>query len=157
MADNLCLENCLHGRKDSKDMLRCCLCAQWFHLDCVNLPPPEATGVWPCLDCHQMPANVKTVTTNVQLLTNLLTKTISKLERTEEERKKERDTLMKDNATLRETLTTINSKMTQASWSNFRANDTNTTPTPAPSSDRALLGSSIIRSIDVNKLTIKPK
>ncbi len=43
------VEDCRKGRKDTGDMIRCCMCAQWFHFECLNLNKAEATGVWAIL------------------------------------------------------------------------------------------------------------
>ena len=148
----MCLVSCLHGHNDKqdKDMIRCCVCAHWYHLECVKLPASEASGVWPCMECRQMPTTLKTLVDSVQNLTSVITHTMQKLQKNEEDRKQERDELLKDNATLRDTIATLNAKITQSSWSSFRSADKACTSNP--STPRVLLGSSIIRTIDEQKL-----
>ena len=37
MPDTLCSEMCKYGRRDEGDMTRCCLCAGWYHEECVGM------------------------------------------------------------------------------------------------------------------------
>ncbi len=151
MAAYMCLGNCIHGRNDKtdKDMIRCCICAQWYHLDCVKLPSSEASGVWSCLECRQMPSMVKTLVTNVNSLASTLSQTLTKLDKAETDRKQERDELLKDNVALRDNIASLMDQMSKASWRSFRnSTDTITPAAPvAPTTDRILLGSSLIRSM----------
>ncbi len=54
-----CVEGCKKNRKETGDMIRCCMCAHWFHLECLNLSKAEATGVWPCLECRLLCKKVR--------------------------------------------------------------------------------------------------
>ena len=68
-GSDYCTDDCGKGRKDTGDMIRCCMCAQWFHLECLNLNKAEATGVWPCLDCRVLGGKVKNITKSLQMIT----------------------------------------------------------------------------------------
>ena len=64
-----CIPNCKKGRsKDDEDMVRCCMCAKWFHEECVNLTQDEADGVWPCMTCRLIPSKVEHLQTSMNEL-----------------------------------------------------------------------------------------
>ncbi len=48
----ICTTNCSHKGKDIGNMIRCCMCPHWFHIDCINLKKDESVGVWPCYTCR---------------------------------------------------------------------------------------------------------
>jgi len=70
------------GKKtQEKEMLRCCLCMRWYHLECVG--EQRNAGVWNCFSCRQLPKTVETLMTLVQSLTDnvaTLTKTVEDLQ-----------------------------------------------------------------------------
>lgn len=39
-----CIDGCKHGSQNGGDMIRCCLCARWYHTKCLDLPDDEASG-----------------------------------------------------------------------------------------------------------------
>ena len=62
-----CMEPCKHRRRDAADMVRCCICYNWFHEDCLGrdcAPSHDATW-WLCRCCRQMPQTISTLTTSV--------------------------------------------------------------------------------------------
>ncbi len=72
VGKKICLVNCKHkGNSRAGDIIRCCVCAHWYHEECVSLPHDEAGGVWPCMHCRNMPSQLKTLHDSVQILTNM--------------------------------------------------------------------------------------
>ena len=67
-----CSGTCKHVKstksKQSIPMIRCCLCAIWFHLECVGLKKSDEVGVWPCPSCRMMPSQVRDLKENVSQL-----------------------------------------------------------------------------------------
>ena len=46
VAASYCMEPCKHGRRDAADMVRCSICYNWFHEDCLDrdcAPSHDAT------------------------------------------------------------------------------------------------------------------
>jgi hypothetical protein len=156
-TDNLCIEGCKKGRKDVGDMLRCCLCAQWFHPGCINMDSSEAAGVWPCLECRNLNSKVTVIMSNMTEMTRLMTKMTDKMDKVQQSWDNEKDNLVKENAELRKTvsdlqvrentdlrktLSDMTQRMNRDKWAEFR--DT--------SKHSIVVGSSIIRDVDENKL-----
>ena len=58
-----CHKNCKHERserpKPNVKMIQCCLCATWFHYECVGLKKNDIVGVWPCPSCRLMPQQIR--------------------------------------------------------------------------------------------------
>ncbi len=102
--DNHCIEKCTKGRKDTGNMIRCCLCAQWFHLDCLRLPESEASGVWPCLDCREVGQTVRTMSENLTNLSTALSSINERLETLTTTLQAEKDTLKQESIDLRRQL-----------------------------------------------------
>ncbi len=76
------------------------------------------------------------------------------MDKTENDRKQERDDLLKDNAALKDKIASLIDQMSKASWRSFRNNNDTITPAApiAPTTVRVLLGSSMIRSVEETKL-----
>ena len=70
-----CLANCKHERSaepiDGVDMLQCCVCATWFHYDCVGLKEDDAVGVWPCLSCRLIPSQISLMKQEISTLLSI--------------------------------------------------------------------------------------
>ena len=69
-----CIEKCKHGRSSDPvgvEMIRCCICATWYHNECVDLPDEEATGVWPCMSCRLMPSQVRLMQQQISTLMSI--------------------------------------------------------------------------------------
>ena len=50
-----CTETCKYGRKDTVDMVRCCMCFIWFHEDGLgNYAPSSDENWWICGACRKM-------------------------------------------------------------------------------------------------------
>ena len=59
-----CTAECKHGGSEKGDMIRCCLCATWYHEVCVDLKEHDR-GVWPCPSCRQLNSRVEDMAKNV--------------------------------------------------------------------------------------------
>ena len=55
-----------------KNMIRCCICAHWYHVKCLKLSQDDISGVWPCPDCRSMPSDIKQVDRKIDDMTSLL-------------------------------------------------------------------------------------
>ena len=93
---NLCTESCLLGRKTGKrkdaEMLRCCLCMNWFHMKCIQKEDPDAstTGIWNCFTCRMMPSLISDLVQTV----NSLKQEVSSLSLKYNELKAQNETLV---------------------------------------------------------------
>ena len=90
--ESVCMQDgCIYDRLyDGKDMVRCCHCADCFHVDCIKRKEEFVTGVWPCFKC-------RTMSNNISVLANLiktLTEAVHKLQRDQE--KTAKDIVAKD-------------------------------------------------------------
>ena len=59
--DTKCCKTCKvkPSSKRKHDMIRCSLCAHWFHEACVGIQKNEPVGIWMCETCRCIPASVK--------------------------------------------------------------------------------------------------
>lgn len=152
-----CTVTCKHDRKERKEMLRCCTCMVWYHLDCLCISKAEAKGFWTCLECRLLPKKVlamyntlQTITdTVVQLQTNMSTimNTNTELEKRITEKDNKCSELINTVSDLRTTNAKLITELAQARWTQFRMNDSTTEP------KTVLVGSSVIRDIDEKKLS----
>ena len=152
----LCMETCIYrGHHNDLEMVRCCLCATWVHLDCIKKreespppPPPPPPGVCPCFKCRVMPTHIGTLINDVSTLTDMLqalTRTVSALKKQYDTKVQTRDQaylkLTEENVTLRERIAAMHTDKSETQWQNF-----------CKPHGMLLLGTSIIRDIDENKL-----
>ena len=63
---SFCLSNCLHNRKDVGKMLRCGICMEWFHFDCVG-ENTKYKAMWCCPSCRGMPKLLQKVLNEFEL------------------------------------------------------------------------------------------
>ena len=148
----LCVEGCLYnGHHNAKDMVPCCHCASWMHTDCIALKEEYVSGVWPCFKCRQMPSQAQGLVSSVDALTEFVQSLASNIEdlkqqqqqtaRLLREKKENCEKLITDNAQLRQHVADVAASSSDERWRQFpRAHGT------------AVLGSSIIRDVDQNKL-----
>lgn len=141
-TDSFCIESCKKGRKDVGDMVRCCLCGQWFHPACLNLDSSEAVGVWPCLDCRRLNSKVTVIMDNMAQMTRMMTAVTNKLDKVQDSWDNEKEQLVKENSELRKTVSDLQLRVNKRTWTSFRK----------PNQRSLLVGSSIIRDIDESKL-----
>ena len=72
-----CLPNgCKHRNDDTVvNMIQCCLCTIWHHIDCVGMTAKQfkKQGFWPCPSCRLMPKRVADLQKSIQNMVKLLT------------------------------------------------------------------------------------
>ena len=69
---SLCIPGCKHKKgKSGGDMIRCCLCARWFHGKCLELSADDMGGVWACFSCRRLGGDLQH--TNTKLAPSLTT------------------------------------------------------------------------------------
>ena len=69
--DLYCIERCKFDRKDKKngkqlDMIKCSMCAKWFHNDCVGLKKDAHPAVWPCPNCCDVFHSINTIRQHIE-------------------------------------------------------------------------------------------
>ena len=151
MAPLYCVNECKHGRLDTGDaaMIRCCLCANWYHEDCLGIQPHDR-GVWPCPSCRNLNSRVELIMNNVGSLmtmvsdlTNLLKETNKRHQEENNKLTEKNTTLSQENMDLRKTVADLTVKVNTLSWKSFRK---------AGQCSNVLVGSSIIRDVCEEKL-----
>ena len=69
-----CNLHCKYECKETKDMIRCCLCMNWYHTDCLAVKKINAKGFWCCTDCRIMPTTLLGVSIMMTTMQNGLEK-----------------------------------------------------------------------------------
>ena len=145
----LCLDNCKYsGHHGGHDMVRCCSCAAWFHEKCISETEEFVPGIWACFTCRRMPSQVAELSQKVVSLidtVNALTRALAIVSANHEETLLKttaiHDKLLSENAELRKQIADNHQNTSSEQWKQFpKAHGT------------VVLGSSIIRDIDPNKL-----
>ena len=142
MAENNihCVENrCKHDRKEAGDMIRCVLCAIWFHHSCVELDASMPDRVWSCPSCRTIRRDVSSIKQTLEEVMGLLTTQTDIMKGLTESLKNktaECESLRQENVKLREKTDELNKLIDEGS-THMRS---------------ILLGSSIIRDVDQEKL-----
>ncbi len=125
-------------------MIRCCLCAQWYHLECLNINKIEATGVWPCLEYRKISANLKSVTDNMIKMTAIVESLTNKIDTLQSDAAQQKEELLKDNKELKDTVENLRKDVHLKS---DRGGDRS-----AVSRYSLVIGDGCIKDIDENKL-----
>ena len=145
----LCLDNCKYnGHHGGHDMVRCCSCEAWFHEKCISETEEFVPGIWACFTCRRMPSQVAELSQKVVSLidtVNALTRALAIISANHEETLLKttaiHDKLLYENAELRKQIADSHQNTSSEQWKHFpKAHGT------------VVLGSSIIRDIDPNKL-----
>ena len=130
-------------------MVRCCLCATWFHEDCLGLDIHDR-GVWPCFACRQLNKKVDELGNNFTTLMNMVSDmnkllTTVNAKHQEEKSKIVEENLMlsNENKELRKTISDLNMKVNSLTWKSFRKSGQRS---------HVLIGSSIVRDVREEKL-----
>ena len=99
MAPLFCVNECKHGRLDTDDgaMIRCCLCANWYHEDCLGKQPHDR-GVWPCPSCRNLISPVELIMNNVSLLVTMVSDLTNLLKETNKRHEEENNKLTEKTA-----------------------------------------------------------
>ena len=66
-AELFCIPDCKHKRLEVGKMLRCGVCMDWFHFDCVGENPKYKT-TWSCIFCRNMPKLIQKLATEFEQL-----------------------------------------------------------------------------------------
>ena len=146
---------CVHGRKDCEiPMLRCCLCVQWFHLECVGLMEDDANGVWSCPFCRtlgkditsvkdsqkDMLSLIKNMSDQINALTRMLNTVHKNSQTLLEDKNRECINLREANAGLRERISQLTAQQSKNKWNEFTRKSA------------LLIGDFTIKDIDETKL-----
>ena len=148
----LCEEGCLYdGEHKNKNMVRCCQCAAWVHIECINKTEEYVPGVWPCFRCRQIQVKLKTMQELISDLVKTVNHMNSNLDTLKQENEKikdflkERDDKLEDivleNTELRGRISMLSNSASADHWHNLRRPH-----------GTVLVGSSLVRDIDENKL-----
>ena len=140
-------------RYHDKDMIRCSYCATWVHIECVKMHEEYIAGFWSCFECRRMPAQISEIQTGMTDVINMiktLMKSVDKLHREQNKIKselKEKDEqiskLSQENADLKVIIGSITQNVNASHWQAAMSHATQ---------NSLLIGSSIIRDVDENKL-----
>ena len=137
-----CIRDCKHEHSNTGDMIRCCLCYQWCHENCVNFDPKYDTAAWwLCRDCRGSSKRIAVLEQNVLTLSN----TVQELATVNAQ-------LVHTNDQLLSEIRKLNSDQ-KARFDTLNKNVCNCeSSTSAPNSDKPdlLIGSSILRDLVSN-------
>ena len=157
------MPQCVYGRVETDDaeMVRCCLCYDWFHIPCIGLSDGDDTDCFiSCLYCRKISQDVRKIKEDHESLMAVIkslqdsVSTVSKsydhachqiitLNETNNSVSEENQTLREENAGLRKRIDELTNKLTAKAWNYLRDN----------SKEKSLLiGDLTIRDIDKNKL-----
>ena len=157
MANELyCFENgCKYDRKDKKGnkqlhMVRCTLCYQWFHFECVGLKNDSLPTAWPCLECRLMPSHLKTLQFSVSALMKTVDDLRVALEKSNElssSMSVKCDRLLAENDDLKKSISDLRN-VAPGEVREDRDSDSDDEEDDAEPNGALLIGDSIIRSIE---------
>ena len=149
MSNLHCVPDCKHGRRCTGDMMRCCLCATWYHEDCLGLKE-EDRGVWPCPSCRRLNNRVEEMAKNITALMEMVSQMNQLLHTSSHKHKDEIQKMMeaktkleKENTDLRKNVAELNIQVNTLKWKSFRRSD---------KPNNALVGNSIIRDVSCEML-----
>ena len=156
-----CVPGCTLRNKSSA-MVRCCLCIKWFHPACVGDSDEDAgSGFWNCMDCRKLPqhvgqmaASLEKLRSEVQSVKQLQT-SYSKLQASLDAHQKTNQQLVNLLAAKTAECQELQEKLASKPGSQG-AESTPASTKPQPSrpirTGTLLLGDSILRDVDANKL-----
>ena len=147
MTAELCIAGCKFNRQydqtdDSQDMVRCCQCACWLHVQCISEKEEYVAGVWCCFDCRKMSSHIIELQSSVALLIQTVHTLRDELKSLEQKHSQE---LVSLKESISEENKTLMSKVSELS-------DIPKQTVESKSHGTLLLGSSIIRDVDETKL-----
>lgn len=62
----VCIDACTNDTVT--ESIRCNLCMNWFHTDCVGISDMDSVGAWVCADCRKLPETVKIMKSQIEIL-----------------------------------------------------------------------------------------
>jgi hypothetical protein len=135
-----CVQNgCKHDGKAADDMIRCVLCTVWFHHTCVDIDPSTPDGVWSCPSCRNIYKDVNSIKQSVAQINGTLaiqSDILVGLRDSLKSKNDECERLRQENTELRKKTDELTKRLDEASIH----------------TKSVLLGSSIIREVDEEKL-----
>ena len=144
-----CIPECKHRGASSGPMIRCCLCAKWYHEDCLSLTEDDH-GVWPCPVCRQINTRVENLSGNVSSILDMVSEIRrillshqTKYEGEISKLKEDNGKLLQENKDLRQTVADLRTSVNKLTWKSFRKDGQRS---------HVLIGSSIIRDVTEEKL-----
>ena len=124
------------------------MCARHYHVKCLNLPEDEIKGhAWPCLECRVLPHNVKYIRDSIDRLTHFMSSMMNDKITEIKDLKLKCQNFQTENETLRQRSMDLEYEMTA-----LKSKLTDLSPTSRTPKDSLVLGSSLVRNIDPNKL-----
>ena len=143
-----CTEDCSFPSGGGGKRIRCCVCARHYHVKCLNLPEDEIKGhAWPCLECRVLPHNVKYIRDSIDRLTHFMSSMMNDKITEIKDLKLKCQNFQTENETLRQRSMDLEYEMTA-----LKSKLTDLSPTSRTPKDSLVLGSSLVRNIDPNKL-----
>ena len=164
---------CLFKRdRDGRDQVRCNICIIWHHIDCVNVKQEEMVMSWTCYECRDLPKDVKSLQTEIAQLKNnqnTLMDMMSKATKLFEAESELRARAEQELSELRSQMTALSQQLTNQQvdlmkqlTSQLQTSQATPPPAPppgfaplppsAPPIPKLLIGTSILRNVDPNKL-----
>ena len=144
-----CIPKCKHHGASLVPMIRCCLCAKWYHEDCLSLTE-DKHGVWPCPVCRQINVHIENLSGNVSSILDMVSEIRrilhshqTKYESEFSKLKEDNGKLLQKNKDLRQTVADLRTSVNKLTWKSFRNEGQRS---------HALIGSSIIRDVTQEKL-----
>ena len=158
-----CMPQCVYGRVETEEanMVRCCLCCEWFHVPCLGFGNDEDTDCFiACLYCRRIAQDVKKIKEDHENLSDViksLQDTVSSLtesyahashqiitlNESNNSLSEDNQTLREENAGLRKTVSDLTDKLNTMAWRHLNSNK---------DANSLLIGDFTIRDIDQTKL-----
>ena len=124
------------------EMIRCCFCMRWYHVNCLKAKNENFDNVWNCSTCRMMPMQITTLLDSLSQLTCAL----NELKNAHELSKAETTALKCEVGELKCKISEMNNAKTFSSV-------VQTAVPSTPKKSSLLIGESVIRDIDQEKLT----
>ena len=152
-------DDCLHkDNPDGGDQIRCILCCTWHHIDCVSVLKKDMKALWTCFKCRQIAQSVcqmqgtlnEMQQTQTELL-NLIRDMKDQMRDETEQRTKIENELL----AVKIELKTANDKLLKLDEDKSEvttAPKKQTAPVAAPPKPSLLVGTSLLRNVDSQKL-----
>ena len=164
---------CLYQKdKKGRDQVRCSICVVWHHIDCVKVKKDEMIMIWTCYECRDLSKRVKSLETeitqmkdNQHTLMDMVSKATKLFETESQLRAKAEEELTgirSQMTALSHQLTNQHTELIQQMSNQLKVNQVTHPPNPppgfhplppsAPPMKKLMIGNSILRNVDPNKL-----
>ena len=71
-----CKEDCLLSSDSNSESIRCNMCMDWFHTQCVGITDIDTVGAWVCGVCRLLPKTVNQMKLQIKTLLDTITQFI---------------------------------------------------------------------------------